>query len=176
MKLKTFFLMAVMLMGITIFSSCDDDDDTDVVNNQDRNFMLMAGMNNFAEIGAGNLAATKATENGVKTLGQQMVTDHTTAQTELKAIGTSANVAVKDSLDAAHVALMQTLQSLSGREFDSAYMVNQVTDHQNAINLFEQEIQSGNRLQIKSYAEKYLPKLRMHHHMADSIAMAHDFK
>src|SRR5690606_18675764 len=120
MKLKTFFLMAVMLMGITIFSSCDDDDDTDVVNNQDRNFMLMAGMNNFAEIGAGNLAATKATENGVKTFGQQMVTDHTTAQTELKAIGTSANVAVKDSLDAAHVALMQTLQSLSGREFDSA--------------------------------------------------------
>jgi putative membrane protein len=83
---------------------------------------------------------------------------------------------VKDTIDAAHVTLMQTLQGLSGRAFDSTYIVNQVSDHQKTVTDFQTELSSGSRSEVKDYANKYLPKIQMHLQKADSIATAMGFK
>lgn len=165
----------MILMGsllAVLFTACDNDDDdnnTNQLNSQDQTFMAQAAMNNRAEIRAGQIASTRGNTAMVRSFGQQMVTEHTQAQSQLMSISSSTGYAVMDTIDAAHQQLMTQLNSLSGRAFDSVYIRSQVTDHQNAMTLFQAEISSGQHQQVKSYATTYLPIITMHHHKADSI-------
>ena len=83
---------------------------------------------------------------------------------------------MKDSVDSQHTALLQTLQGLSGREFDSTYIVNQIADHQKTVDDFQAELNAGSKTEVKDYANKYLPKIQMHLQQADSIATVMNFK
>jgi len=166
----------VILMGsvlVVLLTACDkDDDDNDTLNSTDQMFITQVAIGNTAEVQAGQLAATKGTSAGVKAFGQMMVTEHSQAQTELKNIGTTAGMNVKDSVDPAHQLLVQRLSTLTGKSFDTAYINSQVVDHQNTLNIFQTEISSGNNQNVKSYAGKYLPNIQLHYNKADSIRKA----
>jgi putative membrane protein len=164
--MKKYVLIAVTAL---LFLSCDKNDDNDV-NNTDRDFTMKASMGNTAEVDAGQSASVKGTDAGVRMFGQMMVTDHTDAETQLKALASSFSLSAPDSIDAAHVALKTQLMSLSGRAYDSVYIKSQVQDHQTTISLFENEVNNGNNQQLINHANTLLPKLRMHKHMADSLA------
>jgi len=155
---------------IAAFSCNKDDNNNNVVSQMDRDFMMNASVTNTAEIQAGQLASTKASDTAIKSFGLLMVAEHTTAQNDLKALGASVNVGITDSADAATAALMAQLNALSGRAFDSAYINSQVTGHQEAIDLFTNEINSGNSDAVQAYANTYLPHIQMHKAKADSIA------
>jgi putative membrane protein len=174
--MKTQLLLCAF--ALSVFTACDKDDDDDNMdlNNTDREFVLKASLSNYAEIDAGQLAVTKAEEDGVEMYGQHMVTDHSLAKAELETIAASLGLRSPDSLDARHVALKAVLMSLSDRAFDSAYIISQVQDHQEAIDLFENEADDGDNSQLRNYANGKLPHLRRHLQMADSIANAHNYR
>jgi putative membrane protein len=178
MKLATKSLIACAALSMTLFACSKDDDNTNsnVLNSTDSTFIMHVALGNSAEVEAGTLAASNGEEPGIKSFGQMMVTDHTTAQGDLKTVGTTVGVAVKDSVDAEHTTLMETLNGLSGREFDSTYIINQIADHQKTVADFQTELSSGNRSEVKDFANKYLPKIQMHLEKADSIATAMGFK
>jgi putative membrane protein len=169
--MKTAKLLLSGVLALCITAACNDDDD-DNMNSMDRTFMEQAAYGNLAEIGAGQLASTKATNASVKMFGQMMVSDHSTAQTELEGLASGRGVDLPDQPDPPHQALMQRLMTLQGLAFDTAYMNSQVMDHQNTVALFEQEISNGRDPQIIQYANKYLPHIRMHLQKADSLARA----
>jgi putative membrane protein len=166
-------LLALGLSAL-VFAGCDKDDDDDNndqgVNSTDIEFAMRASMANYAEIGAGQLASTKALAPGVMDYGEMMVTDHTDALADLRDITDDLNLYAPDSLDAAHVTLMAELDGFSGREFDSAYIHSQVMDHQNAIQLFQNLVNNGNNSRLRNYASSMLPHLNLHFQKADSIA------
>jgi putative membrane protein len=155
-----------------IITACDKEDNNDELNNTDRDFVVMASISNNAEIGAGQLAATKGSNAKVKAYGQQMVSEHTMAQSDLRTRATNVGITVSDTVDAVHRALMTKLASLSGYAFDTTYMGSQVRDHQNTLNLFNTEISSGQHTQIRTYATDYQPHIQMHFNTADSIRRA----
>jgi putative membrane protein len=156
------------------FCSCDKNDDNNNngnnINSTDRDFVLNASMANTAEINAGQLASTKANDEGIKDFGQFMVTEHGTSKTQLKNLADSLQLQAPDSLDAEHVALGAQLLTLDGRSFDSVYIHSQVTDHQKTINLFQNEINNGNNSRLKDFANSQMPHLQEHLNMADSLA------
>jgi putative membrane protein len=171
------FLLSVAA-SFLIFS-CDknnDNNNNETVSAQDQAFISQAALANTAEVQAGQVASTTADSSVIQMFAQQMVSDHTTAQTDLKTLGNTVNVAVPDSLDSMHSSLLDTLKTLTGRAFDSVYITSQITDHQSAISSFQQEISSGNKSDVINYANKYLPKLQLHLQMADSIATVMNFK
>lgn len=127
---------------------------------QDADFAKMAYMSSCAEISAGNLASQKAHDPKVAALGKMMVTDHTDANAKLMAI--VHNAPTTDSLDAEHQSLKDSLMNATGAAFDAMYVQSQVRDHEKAIALFQQEATSGGQAELKSYAQKMLPKLKMH--------------
>jgi putative membrane protein len=176
MKLKAKSFITCCALSLALLSCEKDDEDSNVLNDTDRTFMMQASLGNSAEVGAGALAATMGEDAMIQSFGQMMVSDHTTAQADLKTTGNTVSVNVKDTIDAAHLTLMQTLQGLSGRAFDSTYIVNQVSDHQKTVQAFQTEISSGSRNEVQDYANKYLPKIQMHLQTADSIATAMGFK
>jgi len=170
MKLKHVFLAGTFATAIFL-TSCDKDDDTADVSAQDETFSVKASQSNRAEIELGALAVTKATNSGVRTFAQQMVTEHTAAQADLVNVvnDLDTDISLSDSLDAEQVAMRTMLQSLSGAAFDSAYIDGQVKSHTKTLGIFDAEVAGGQNAQVKGYAVNKRPAIAMHLNMADSL-------
>lgn len=167
-------IYATGVLAVVILAACSKSNENLTMNSQDQTFELKGTVSNTAEINAGNLVLTKGTNARVKSFAQFMIAEHTTAQTDLKSLGTSTGMAIRDSIDPAHQAIMAQLMSLpAGRAFDSAYIYSQVADHDMTIANFQAEINGGNHRDVKAYASTYLPHIQMHRMMADSISTAY---
>src|SRR5450432_835161 len=127
----------------------------------DESFFNKASGANLAEVAAGKLAVAKGNAK-VKSLGKQMVADHTTAQNELVALAKKENKTIPMSPDTEHKQALVDLDKLSGKSFDSAYIASQLADHTAAVALFSEESVNGSDPGAKAFATKYLPKLKMH--------------
>jgi putative membrane protein len=127
----------------------------------DQSFFNRASQANLAEIAAGKLAEARGNAK-VKSLGKQMVADHSTAQNELGALAKKESITIPMSPDADHTQALADLNKLSGKSFDSAYMAGQLADHKTAVALFSEESVNGSDAGAKAFATKYLPKLKMH--------------
>jgi len=170
MKIRYFIFSGCLLFAITL-ASCSKDEEK--LNDTDRNFMVTASISNTAEINAANLAMTRATNTAVKAFAQQMLLEHNMAQANLKALGTSVNNPVKDTIDPVHFMSIVQLNTMSDRAFDSAYIHTQATDHELTLTNFKLEQNKGQHRDVKNYADTYLSHIKMHKLSADSIANAY---
>lgn len=164
---KWFFAAGVIVLS---FAACKKDEDTNQLNDTDRTFVLQASIGNTAEVGAANLAMSKATTPAVMAYAQHMVMEHTLTQTDLKSVGTDVGLTVTDTLNPAHVAIMAQLSALTGRAFDSMYIHSQVADHTTTLTFFQNEQNNGRHSRVRGYADTYLPHIQLHLSRADSIA------
>lgn len=135
----------------------------------DTDFMTKAALGGMAEVELGKLAATKAQNPEVKKFAQQMVTDHTKANDELKALAGEKNFSMPVRLDPKHQAVLDKLNGLSGAEFDKAYVEAMVADHEETVALFKSEADGGKDADAKAWAAKTLPALQMHLDMIKGI-------
>lgn len=135
----------------------------------DTDFMTKAALGGMAEIELGKLAATKAQSAEVKQFAQKMVTDHTKAADELKAMAGEKNFSMPIRLDAKHQAVLDKLNGLSGAEFDKAYVEAMVADHEETVATFRSEAEGGKDADVKAWAGKTLPILQMHLDMIKGI-------
>jgi putative membrane protein len=164
---KIFLTGSVVLV---ILAACKKDDNNNDVTSTDQTFLTQVSIGNKAEVMAGQLAASKASNPGVKSFGQFMVTEHTQAQSDLKNLYSSLGQTIPDTVDARHQALMARLDTLSGHSFDTAYINSQIADHQQTLTIFQNEISNGNNSSVKNYANTYLPHIQMHLQEADSLS------
>jgi len=132
----------------------------------DQQFVTKAGEGGLAEVNLGNLAAKRASDSAVKKFAEHMVKDHTKANKELDSLGDSRKFTLPKTMDAEHKKMMDKLGKLSGAEFDRAYMEGQVKDHEETVALFEKEAKNGKDEELRGWAKKTLPTLRMHLKMA----------
>lgn len=170
MKTRAKLGMLILISSFFFFSCKKKTNNNEAISTQDRTFMMQASAGNTAEIQAAQLADSISDTTAIQAFAHMMISDHTTAQNDLKSLGSSISVSVTDSVDAMHQSMMDSLRMMSGRAFDSVYIIRQIADHQAAISQFQEEKNSGNRTEVIDYANKYLPKLQMHLQMADSIA------
>lgn len=172
MNTKVKILMLAIISSFFFFSCSKKDDNNETVSTQDRTFIGQASASNTAEVQAAQLASSVSDSASIKAFAQMMIDNHTTAQNDLKTLGSNINVPVTDSVDDMHQKMMDSLKTLPERAFDSVYILRQIADHQAAIANFQQEVSAGNKTDVIDYANKYLPKLQMHLQMADSLATA----
>jgi putative membrane protein len=66
--------------------------------------------------------------------------------------------------------IIQQLESMSGSEFDKAYINQMVQDHAKAVQKFETASETLQDEELKTFATETLPKLREHHQMAQQLA------
>ena len=135
----------------------------------DHDFMTAADLAGIAEVELSKLAQTKATNAEVKKFAAMMVTDHTKAGEELKALGAKKSYKPATEMDSAHKSIMQKLQGLSGADFDRAYVDAMIDDHEDAVDLFDGQAKDGKDADIKAFAAKTLPTLQGHLKMINDI-------
>jgi len=135
----------------------------------DRTFASQAAISGMAEVELGKMAAEKGSHAQVKSFGEQMVTDHTKANDELKGIATAKSMTLPAKLDAKHEAVRARLAKLTGAEFDRAYMQAMVTGHEAVATAMKTEASRGSDPELKAFAAKTLPVVQGHHKMAQDI-------
>lgn len=165
-------------------------------------FLRLAAMSDRYETASGRLASEKSQNARVKEFAQALVRDHSQTTQQLQTLmqqvpGMGAGAATPlpqgrettgnaesgritnaqggpqhEGLDQQHTALLQQLQGVSGAEFDRLFLSQQVTMHQQAVDLFGNYSRSGDNPQLKQWAAQTLPHLQEHLRMAQQLQQA----
>jgi putative membrane protein len=141
------------------------------VDSADAAFATVAAADGMAEVALGKLAAEKSTNSQIKNFGDMMVTDHSKAGDELKAIAKTKNITLPDSLDDAHKKKIADLSKKSGKDFDKAYVDAMVDGHKKALDLMQSEAKNGKDADLTAFAAKTAKIVQMH---LDAINKIHD--
>ena len=136
----------------------------------DRDFMMKAAQSDMAEIQGGQIAKEKASSDAVKKFADQMVTDHTKTSGQMKTIAASRSVALPTTPASKDERDLKKLATMSGTDFDRAYMASQVRAHRDAVALFQKEAKSGKDAELKAFAATTLPALQEHLKMATELS------
>jgi putative membrane protein len=136
----------------------------------DRTFVNDMARGNMSEIELGKLAQQKASNSEVKQLADRIVNDHTNLNDQLKQWAQSSNVTLPNQISSTESSHKQHLESLSGNDFDKAYIQIMLSDHQHDIHAVQQEAEHGQDQQVKQLAQKALPLLEDHVRLAENAA------
>jgi len=108
------------------------------------------------------LAQEKATNAKVKDFGAMMVSDHSKANDEMKALAKSKGITLPAAIDSKEQKVKDDLSAKSGADFDKAYVSNMIDDHKEDIKEFEDATKNLKDPDLKAFAVKTLPTLKMH--------------
>ena len=123
---------------------------------------------NEIDIDAGKLALSKTHNKEVHDFAQQMVTDHTSVQNSVSALGAKLHVTPADSETATSLKKQaaettEKLKSLHGAAFDKAYIENEVTYHAAVIDTVSKVlIPNAQNAELKSALEGAAPMFQGH--------------
>jgi putative membrane protein len=101
--------------------------------------------------------------------GQRRVQDHGQANQKLMAIAQQKGFQLPQEPSEEVQQTYQELQQLSDAEFDQAYMDEMVRDHEEDVQAFERQAQSGQDPDLRAFAQETLPTLRAHLELAEEI-------
>lgn len=133
---------------------------------KDKEFVMKAAQGGMAEVSGGQTAATQAANADVKAFGNQMVTDHSKANDELKQLATTKGLALPADTDDEHKKKLAEMAKKTGADFDKAYMKDMVEDHEKDVKEFENASKNAQDPDLKAWAAKTLPTLQHHLEMA----------
>lgn len=135
----------------------------------------LAGDINNGELEQARYAITHAKDARVKAFAQHMLEAHTSIGAKVEAVLKSQNIKAGDSSQSlafkseAHGTLA-ALQGKGASEFDRAYMDAQVTEHQSALDLFDNKlIPNAQNGALKSSLQQARPMIADHLREAKSI-------
>src|SRR5207249_866229 len=124
---------------------------------KDKTFMKKAAKGGMMEVAMGQVAEQKAQSDDVKSFGKRMVTDHSKANDELKAIASKKGVQLPS-------------KEHSGKwTSDKAYMDMMVKDHEKDLAEFKEEASSGSDPDVKKFADDTAKVVQEHLDLAKEI-------
>jgi putative membrane protein len=133
------------------------------------NYLQMASSSDQFEIQSSQLAVQNSQNAGVRSFAQMLINDHTRMSNEMMAAAQAAGVATSPPVLAAHHAQMLTTLQTAGPNFDSVYRQQQITAHQEALNLHRSYASSGDVASLKSLATTAVPAIEMHLQQAQAL-------
>ena len=136
----------------------------------DEGFYKKAAEGGISEVELGKLAQDKGKNPAVKSFGAHMVTDHTSANDQLKSIADGKGISLPTTSSVSQMATKAKLEVLTGDTFDKSYIAGMVQDHKEDIKEFEDEARNGQDPDAKAFAAKTLPTLRSHLAKIEKIA------
>jgi putative membrane protein len=119
----------------------------------DRVFVGKVSQGGMYEVEASKVAGQKATAPDVKDVAVMEVHDHGLVNRELKNIATAKGIPVSPALNATFQQRLEKLKSVSGPEFDAAYIADMEEIHDKDQKLFAKEAMEGSD-KFKTFAQQ----------------------
>ncbi|MVN20786.1 DUF4142 domain-containing protein [Mucilaginibacter arboris] len=132
------------------------------INTNDMGFVNEAAQGSMMEVQLGQLAQRNALNQQVKEFGAMMVKDHTKASVELKNIANGKKLGLPVSLDKDMQDRVDSMSMQSSAGFDLKYMDIMVAAHKKDVAAFEHATTALKDPDLKAFAVKTLPVLKMH--------------
>lgn len=130
----------------------------------DADFMMKAASGGMMEVEAAK-QAQKSSDAMVKGVADMILKDHTKANDELKALAGKKDIKLPPApVDEAKTTL-DKLMAVSGKEFDRMYLDEMAMAHDKDVAMFDNQSKNGKDADIRAFAAKTLPALRMHTEM-----------
>jgi putative membrane protein len=133
------------------------------------NFLADAIRGGVAEVKLGQLAAERAQSLQVRQYGEMLRKDHTQSLQKASGLANEIGVPASSELSARQQKQFESLQKLSGEEFDTTFLSQMVRDHQENIAKFSAEAQNGSNPEVMAFAKETLPTLQAHLEHAQSV-------
>lgn len=172
MKTKTsnfFSVTGLTLCGVMLFALQARSDEKDTLNTYDVKFVKKTAADGAAEVKLAGLAVKKAERADIKSFAEMLVTDHTKANDELKALAKKKGVQLSAEIDPAHAETFQKLEKYSGTEFDKEFISEMVSKHKDCVSSFESASKDARDGDLKVWVIKMLPTLKGHLDMAENL-------
>lgn len=130
----------------------------DMVSRSDRTFLEKAAKSGMKEVVVSEAVLPNVTTPGARDFARMMIKDHTAANKELKTLATSKGVTLP-----AETKQMDLIDKWSekSKDLDADYFDEMVSDHKEAVELFEKASKSEDP-EIAAFARKLLPALKQH--------------
>lgn len=125
-------------------------------------FVQNAVEGNMYEIEAAKIAQQKSSSAEVKGFAKMMVTDHTALQNQLKPLITKAGKTAPAELDQRRKGFLDNLRAADAKDFDKAYLDQQVAAHEETLTLMKGYADNGDNAELKAAAAKTAPKVQAH--------------
>ena len=133
------------------------------------NFLADAIRGSVAEAKLGQLAAERAQSLQVRQYGEMLRKDHTQSLQKASGLANEIGVPASSELSARQQKQFESLQKLSGEEFDTTFLSQMVRDHQENIAKFSAQAQNGSNPEVMAFAKETLPTLQAHLEHAQSV-------
>ena len=123
----------------------------------------------LAEIQLAKLAQQKSTIDAVKNFASMLERDHTSVNDQVKTFAGQRNVALPTAPSDDKQKMYTDMEKMTGKAFDKEYISMMVNAHNDGISLFEDTKSNASDVDVKNFADKTLPTLRMHLDSAKAI-------
>lgn len=138
----------------------------------DRNFFEKASKSGIKEVAVSESVMNRLGNQQVKQFAQTMVQDHSQANAELMALAQKKGVVLPAKDDLSKLTNKWSTKK-DGKDLAEDYMKEMVSDHKDAVDLFEKASKSEDP-DIAAFANKTLPKLQAHLQHAKQLERALD--
>ena len=136
----------------------------------DQTFMRKTAQDNLAEIQTAKFVEQKTNDPGIRKYAQDLRSEHSMAQQQLKQVAQQAGVTLPASPTQEDIAKLDQLKKLSGKQLDNAFVKNELSDHKKGIKSFDTEIATSQDPAVKDFAEMVLPHLQDHMRIGEDLA------
>ncbi|HET9276797.1 MAG TPA: DUF4142 domain-containing protein, partial [Flavitalea sp.] len=140
-----------------------------VTDEKSSTFLTKAANSGIAEVQLAKLAQQKATIDAVKNFAAMLERDHSAANDQVKNLAGQRNVSLPASPSEDKQKMYADMEKMTGKAFDKEYISMMVKSHNDGINLFEDTRANASDIDVKNFADKTLPTLKMHLDSAKAI-------
>lgn len=155
MRKICFIILASLTCQVAVAQIPQPDPDTTT-----QHFLIVASIKNLQEVGAGQLAVQQAKNAEVRSFGQMMVTDHGHAEQELLQLAKRKNISMPPV--ASSGIQPDPMLRNAGPKFDQLFVHAMLPGHENAVQVFQNYAITGKYSDVRAFARKILPMLRLH--------------
>ena len=140
-----------------------------VIDEESSSFLVRVANSGMAEVEMTSLAGQKATYPSVKSLANMLHTDHMALNDQVKSLAGQKNIVLPASITDEKLKVIDNLQKKTGKDFDRFFIKTMIDNHQASIDMFTKAMENAKDAEVKSFADKTLPALRMHLDSAKAI-------
>jgi putative membrane protein len=140
-----------------------------VTDEKSKEFLTKAANSGMAEVQLAKMAQQKATIDAVKNFAAMLEKDHTAVGEQVKTFAGQRNVTLPTTPSDDKQKMVTDMEKKTGKDFDREFISMMVKSHNDGISLFEDTRANASDVDVKNFADKTLPTLRMHLDSAKAI-------
>ena len=140
-----------------------------VTDEKSSSFLTKVTNSGMAEVQLAKLAQQKATIDAVKNFAAMLEKDHAAVNDQVRTLAGQRNVSLPATPSDDKQKMYSDMEKMTGKAFDKEYISMMVKSHNDGISLFDDTKNNSTDIDVKNFADKTLPALKMHLDSAKAI-------